>query len=218
MGTLAKAVVTPLVVGVVSTAAGLSAIADEGASSPTTAAVSMSELISSLEVRARALEIEGQEIEALYWSEVEPIARDLMRLRDDPERAQRIAFALVREGRRAGIDPRLLLAVMRVENPWLDLGILSPVGAVGLMQVMPVHAGAWGCGGDDLTDLDLNVCHGTRILANAIDIYDGDLEAALLYYNGCVLGRITPDCRSYPSWVFRYAGPSWVSGGDALVD
>jgi soluble lytic murein transglycosylase-like protein len=217
-GTLAKAVVTPLAVGVVSTAAGLHWNADPGGPAIVTARVSTSELISGLERRTRALEVQGRELESLYWSEVRPLERELMQLRDDPELAERIAIALVREGRRAGIDPRLLLAVMTVENPWLDLGVASHVGAVGLMQVMPFHAGAWGCGGDDLTDLDLNVCHGTRILANAIEIYDGDLERALLYYNGCVHGTNTPDCHAYPSWVFRFAGAPWATEEVALLD
>ena len=171
---------------------------------------SMSELLTEAERLVRAVEIEGDVLEALYRSDVAPLVRDLIRLKDDPEHANRIALALVREGRRADIDPRLLLAVMTVENPWLELGALSPKGAVGLMQVMPFHAGGWGCGGGDLTDLDMNICHGTKILANALKRHDGDLVRALLNYNGCVVRTNTPkpDCHRYPSWVLSYTGPT----------
>jgi hypothetical protein len=168
--------------------------------------VRMGDLLADAESRMGAVEIEGLAMESLYRSDVAPLVRDLIQLKDDPAHARRIALALVREGRRADIDPRLLLAVMTVENPWLDLGALSPAGAVGLMQVMPFHAGGWGCEGGDLTDLDMNICHGTKILANAIKRYDGDLVRALLHYNGCVLAKNTTDCHLYPSWVFRYTG------------
>ena len=40
----------------------------------------------------------------------------------------------------------------------------SSVGAQGLMQVMPMHAGAELCQSSDLVDVDSNICHGTLIL------------------------------------------------------
>jgi hypothetical protein len=169
----------------------------------------MAELLTDAERRATVVEFGGDRLESFYWSDIDPLVRDLVWLHGDSVHAKRIAVALVREGLREDVSPRLLLAVMRVENPWLDLDVLSPVGAIGLMQVMPFHAGGWGCGGDDLTDLDLNICHGTKILARLINRFDGDLDRALLLYNGCVRGSNTPDCHLYPSKVFAHLG-SWA--------
>jgi hypothetical protein len=169
----------------------------------------MDELLTDAEQRIAAIEHEAARLESFYVSDVDPLVRDLIWLGGDTLHAKRIAVALVREGIRNQVDPRLLLAVMRVENPWLDLGALSPVGAIGLMQVMPFHAGGWGCGGDDLTDLDLNICHGTKILAGLIDRFDGNVERALLLYNGCVRGSNTRDCYKYPSMVLANLG-SWA--------
>lgn len=173
----------------------------------------LSDLLDGAESRALAVEAESRDIEQFYHAEFEPLVRDLVWLGGDSTHAKRIATALLREGRRADLDTRLLLAVMRVENPWLDLDVLSSAGAVGLMQVMPFHAGAWGCDGNDLTDLDVNICHGTRILAWLLDRYDGDVERALLAYNGCVVGVSTTNCHLYPSWVLAHAIPSWADAG-----
>lgn len=174
----------------------------------------LGDLLTSVERRVDHLAARTVSLEGFYFDEVEPLVRRLVRMRDDPDHALRIARALVREGSREGIPPRLLLAVMSVENPWLELDARSPAGAVGLMQVMPFHAGSWGCGSDDLTDLDANICHGTKILAQALEREDGDLERALLRYNGCVRGTNTPDCHLYPTWVRRYVGGDWPEGWD----
>lgn len=152
-------------------------------------------------VRLERLEEDVSDLRAIA-TKVDPLKRVLV---DDhsapPEMATRIAAAVVREGYRTGLDTGLLLAVLLVENPWLDPEARSSVGAVGLMQVMPFHAGAWRCGGADLTDPEVNICHGARILAHALHRARGDLDTALLRYNGCVRGRNTPDCHRYPSWV-----------------
>lgn len=100
-----------------------------------------------------------------------------------------------------GISPRLLMAVMLVENPWIDPEARSHMGAIGLMQVMPFHAGEWGCPEGDLTVPEVNICYGARILAHALGRFAGDLDRALLAYNGCVLGTNTPKCHEYPQWV-----------------
>ncbi|HUH14224.1 MAG TPA: transglycosylase SLT domain-containing protein, partial [Longimicrobiales bacterium] len=79
-----------------------------------------------------------------YWdAEVAPLERVLRRYKDDPDLARRVAVALVREAHAVDLEPRLLLAVLLVENPWIDPQARSPVGAVGLMQVMPLHRGNW---------------------------------------------------------------------------
>lgn len=138
--------------------------------------------------------------------EIEPIVRALLEYREDPVLARRIALALVREGRQTNIDPRMLLAVLLVENPWLDADARSSVGAVGLMQVMPFHAGEWEPCSDDLEDIDTNICYGARIFAHYLGATNGDLDRALLRYNGCVRGTNTPDCDRYPTHVFARAG------------
>ena len=138
--------------------------------------------------------------------ELQPLVRALLEYRDDPVLARRIGLALLREGRQTGIDPRMLLAVLLVENPWLDADARSPVGAVGLMQVMPFHAGEWDPCPRDLEDVDANICYGARIFAHYLGATNGDLDRALLRYNGCVTGSNTPDCHRYPSRVFANAG------------
>src|SRR5690606_30551500 len=120
--------------------------------------------------------------------------RALLRYRqNDTVLVRRIAVALARNARENGLDAHLLAGVLLVENPWLNPDTASFVGATGLMQVMPLHAGGWGCGSDDLTDVESNICHGARILAWNLAETDGDLERALLRYNGCVRGSNTPD-------------------------
>jgi soluble lytic murein transglycosylase-like protein len=145
-------------------------------------------------------------VERVYEAEVAPIERVLLRYRDEPELARDIAVALVREARHVRLEPQLLLAVLLVENPYLELTAKSPVGAQGLMQVMPFHRGEWeGCQ-PRLDDIDANICHGARIFAHYLEVADGDVEKALLRYNGCVRGTNTPNCHSYPNWVYARAG------------
>jgi len=155
--------------------------------------------------RARRLEAGMRELEARYAAEVEPLVQELSHYSGDDEFVRHVALALVREGGRAGVDPRLLLSVLLVEDPDLETAAVSPEGAVGLMQVMPTHAGGWGCDSDDLTDPDANICHGARILAHYLASSGGDLDRALLRYNGCVHGTNTPDCHLYPVKVYRRA-------------
>jgi soluble lytic murein transglycosylase-like protein len=122
----------------------------------------------------------------------------------DERRAERIAAALVKEGRRRKVGSSLLVGVLLTENPWLDPRATSSVGARGLMQVMPFHAGKWGCSSGDLFDIESNICHGVAILADNLS-RSRNLPQALLGYNGCVRGTNTPDCWKYPNTVYRHA-------------
>lgn len=114
----------------------------------------------------------------------------------------RISAALVREGRRRNIGTPLLIGVLLTENPMLDPRARSSVGARGLMQVMPFHAGKWGCRSGDLFDIEANICHGVAVLEDNLT-RSRSLRKALLGYNGCVRGTNTPDCWRYPSHVYR---------------
>lgn len=144
-------------------------------------------------------------VERSYERDVAPIERVLLQYRDEPELVRQIAVALVREGRATNVEPRLLLAVLLVENPWLNPVAQSFMGARGLMQVMPMHRGQWGCG-TSLEDVDQNICHGAKIFASYLQSEDGNVERALLRYNGCVRGTNTPNCHTYPNHVFARAG------------
>lgn len=141
----------------------------------------------------------------------------MLRLRTpDAGRAERIAAALVREGKRANIGATLLVGVLLTENPDLEPGATSSVGARGLMQVMPMHAGKWGCPSGDLFNIESNICHGVRILADDLR-RSRDLPAALQRYNGCVRGTNTPDCYLYAGKVYRYARLSEVGAAGKVT-
>ena len=77
------------------------------------------------------------------------IAFVLRKFAKDDRVADRAATALVREAHKKNIDPVLLVGLMITENSSIDPLARSNVGATGLMQVMPFHAGEWGCGSED---------------------------------------------------------------------
>ena len=120
----------------------------------------------------------------------------------DASRVERITAALMREAKRANLQAPLLVGVLLTENPDLEPRATSAAGARGLMRVMPFHAGHWGCPSSDLFDIDSNICHGVRILADNLR-HSRDLRSALLRYNGCVRGTNTPDCYLYAARVYR---------------
>jgi soluble lytic murein transglycosylase-like protein len=80
----------------------------------------------------------------------------------------------------------------------------SSQGAVGLMQVMNFHAGEYDCDSDDLLQVEANICHGARVFGEYLK-RTGDVRRALLRYNGCVTGTVTPRCGRYPTKVLRTA-------------
>lgn len=137
--------------------------------------------------------------EHAYW----PLAVALARRSGNPEIAEQAAVALVREAERLRLSPSLLGAVLLIENTPLDPSAVSSQGAIGLMQVMPVHRGSYGCP-SDLVDVETNICHGASILKQMVR-RTNSLPLALKRYNGCVRGRNTPRCYRYPVRVLRTA-------------
>ena len=135
----------------------------------------------------------------------EPLSLALAKRTRKAELADRVAAAVVYEAERNKISPSLLAAVLLIENAPFDTTAISSQGAVGLMQVMPVHIGGYGCPSRDLNSVEANICHGARILQQNIRRAKGAIPLALKRYNGCVRGRNTPRCHRYPGRVLRVA-------------
>ena len=137
--------------------------------------------------------------------EMKRVAYSLRRYTNDTLLAQRIASAIVVEGGKKNINPALLVGVLLTEDAKLDPNARSSVGARGLMQVMPFHAGKWkGCSSADLFAIDNNICHGASILADLIK-RSPNVSRALQRYNGCVRGTNTPNCGTYSGKVLKFA-------------
>jgi len=133
-----------------------------------------------------------------------PLALALARRTRNPELAYRAAAAVVREAVQLRMSPSVLGAVLLIENRGLDSSAVSGQGAVGLMQVMPMHAGSYGCSSRELREVDANICHGSRLLHRYLK-RTGSMQVALRRYNGCVRGTNTPRCEHYPVRVLRTA-------------
>jgi soluble lytic murein transglycosylase-like protein len=133
-----------------------------------------------------------------------PLEKYLARYSADRVLVRRISRAVLRESKRQQVPPSLIAAVLVTENTTLTPAAESSVGAQGLMQVMPMHAGARLCNSANLVDVDSNICHGTLILARNLRAPSSP-AAALLRYNGCVKGTNTPDCHRYPAKVLARA-------------
>jgi soluble lytic murein transglycosylase-like protein len=132
-----------------------------------------------------------------------PLAQ-ILRRTAEPEIANRVARAIVKESRQLQLPPSLLAGVLLTENSRLEPESISSRGAIGLMQVMRFHAGVFDCDSDDLLQVEANICHGARVFAGYLK-RTNDVRSALLRYNGCVRGRATQSCRRYPSKVLQQA-------------
>ncbi len=162
--------------------------------------------------RSHELDASLRQVETVYENEMQPLERALLDYSEDQRLVRRVAAALVGEGRRAGISPDILLAVLVVENPDLDTGARSIVGAQGLMQVMPLHRGQWRACHQTMDTIEGNICYGAQIFKSNLRASGGDIERALLRYNGCVKGTNTPTCGQYPYQVFARAGRAAIRG------
>ena len=127
-------------------------------------------------------------------------------------RAIRLADVAVREAYRRRVPPALVLGVLLTENDEVKSTARSRQGAIGLMQVNP---GPWRSSlgelfGRNLRNDTTNLRYGIYILshlaqrsASRTSDTNPHWRSALLRYNGCVRGKNTRDCASYPDVVRR---------------
>ena len=130
---------------------------------------------SSLTARRGELELARLEVQRLS-----AIVEHSTRYRIPADLSARIYDTALAEG----IDPNLAYRLVRVESEFYPRAV-SPVGAVGLTQVMPSTAFAMNPSLQykDLFDQETNLRLGFRYLRYMLEKYDGDLRLALLAYN-----------------------------------
>lgn len=87
------------------------------------------------------------------------------------------------ESMRFNLDPDLVLALIEIESRFKAQAV-SPVGAVGLMQIMPFWKSVIGQESDSLFELRTNIRYGCLILRHYLDIERGQTQRALARYNG----------------------------------
>ncbi len=84
------------------------------------------------------------------------------------------------------VDPNLITTIIEIESKGNSRAV-SPRGAKGLMQIMPLICKAYSV--TDPFDMEQNIRAGTAHLANLLQQLNGDLEQALAAYN-CGLVRV----------------------------
>ena len=78
-----------------------------------------------------------------------------------------------------GVDPQLVKAIAIAESD-MNQDEISPVGAIGVMQLMPETAEGLGVNPYDTNE---NIAGGTKYLKQMLDTFDGDVPLAVAAYN-----------------------------------
>ena len=121
-------------------------------------------------------------------------------------------------GKRFGVDPYLVFCVMHQESRF-STGATSPVGAMGLMQLMPGTAARYGVANP--YDPAQSIMGGTHYLADLLKLFGGRVDLALAGYNageGAVMkyGRRVPPYSETQNYV-RTIGTRYAQSGVSLT-
>jgi soluble lytic murein transglycosylase-like protein len=91
-----------------------------------------------------------------------------------------LSALIVDASKQHGVDPRLVAAIAARESAYNSAAV-SPVGAGGVMQLMPATARYIGV--SNIFDARENVFGGVRYLRTLLDTFHGDLDLTLAAYN-----------------------------------
>jgi len=132
---------------------------------------------------------------------------------------EQIKSLITSEATAAGVDPQLALAVARAESSF-DPNARSRVGAMGLFQLMPKTAAAYGV--SNAFDPIENTRAGVRMLADLDRQYRGDLPSILAAYNwgsgNLASGRPLPaETSDYIARIFSFLGVPGSSSGEVAA-
>lgn len=136
---------------------------------------------------------------------IDPRSRGLAaQLKDRP-----YAAIIDEKAQKYGVFPELVHAVIQAESSYNPKAV-SPVGAVGLMQLMPKTAKRFGV--SDSTNPRQNIDGGVRYLRFLLDYFDNNLRLAVAGYNAgenavIKYGRKIPpykETRLYVTRVMKY--------------
>lgn len=114
-----------------------------------------------------------------------------------------------RAAQQNGLDPALLAGLLQTENARWDPNISSRAGAVGLAQIMPDTGRELGI--TNLRDPVQSINGGARYLRKMLDMFNGDITAALRAYNQGPGNQqrfpagVSGEAREYPGKVLRAA-------------
>lgn len=102
--------------------------------------------------------------------------------------AEKIVYTTFEESSKKNLEPMLVLSLIDNESGFRQ-HIKSPVGAVGLTQVMPKYhkekiAALRRTEGTDIFSITGNIKVGTQILRDYINLAGGNLQKGLQMYNG----------------------------------
>lgn len=144
----------------------------------------LSQRVSDLSDKAQTIQMEGTELRQYVASSSaeQVIFLKILILKPDIDLA--LARTIARNAHKYGAlykrDPDLVLAIIAEESRF-NPDVISPVGAVGLMQVMPQWEKVLGIQGS-LKDPETSIKYGLQVLGFYMEMYK-DIEIALTAYN-----------------------------------
>ncbi|MBQ6297744.1 MAG: lytic transglycosylase domain-containing protein [Selenomonadaceae bacterium] len=86
---------------------------------------------------------------------------------------------ITRAADKYGVDPQLVKAIAIAESD-MNQDEISPVGAIGVMQLMPETAAGLGV---DPYDTNENIAGGTKYLKQMLETFNGNIPLAVAAYN-----------------------------------
>lgn len=146
----------------------------------------------------------GTQDEADKW--LKEMSRRLQKRIPDAESRLDFLSTVHYEAKRAGLDPQLVLGLIEVKSDF-NKHAVSPAGARGYMQVMPLWVKEIGSAEHNLFHLRINLRYGCTILRHYLDIEKGDLYRALGRYDGS-LGKPEFPNRVRAAWHNHWALPT----------